>query len=80
MTNKKGYHLFIMLIVLLVHTLALSFWLSKDETIQKQASFKTEEPKGKSITAIQKTKPYVVKDSISVTRSIFSSSFGMSVK
>lgn len=45
MRHKKGFHLFIMLAILIAHTLVLSFWLGEGEAVQKQASFKIEEQK-----------------------------------
>jgi len=81
METKKGYHLLIMLAILVAHTLILSLWLSKSESIQKQANFKIENQKEKAMTSsVRKFKSTSAKDSLDVAQTIFTTSFGISAK
>ena len=81
METKKGYHLFIMLVILVAHTLILSLWLSKGEAIQKQANFKIKNQKEKSITStVRKFKSTVAIDSLNAVQTTFTSSFGTNAK
>ncbi len=41
MKTKKNHHLFIMLGVLITHTVLLSLWLSDEETVQRKSSIKS---------------------------------------
>lgn len=71
----------IMLTALLVHTVALSLWLSKQESVQKQANFKDQELKEKnySPTAIQ-SKYLNAKDSVKLVQPLLTNSFSTKFK
>lgn len=81
MNTKKRYHLFIVLVVLLIHTLVLSFWLEDGEPAQKQANFKIEsQPHETPSQTILNAKLKIQKDSIKNVERVFTTNFGSNIK
>lgn len=81
MKTKNGYHLFIVLAVLLIHTLVLSFWLEDGVPVQKQANFKIETPSEETPTqTILNAKLKIKKDSIKNAFVVFTANIGSHIK
>lgn len=77
MKIKKGYNLFFMLAILIVHTLVLSFWLEGVEVKSKKAEFKIEERSDFDILSTKSTKQ---RDSVKTVQPVFTSNLSSHIK
>lgn len=81
MKTKNGRHLFIVLGVLLIHTLVLSFWLKDTETFQKQANIKSDgEVEEPEIQIITNSRFKTEKDSLKSIPGLFTVNFRSQLK